>query len=267
MSINTSDISSDNQTVVVFIDQVMNPGIVNNNGYLEMDIWKNSISSEFPIVHMKIDNKKATCMIGQPHLGFTIESFVINTRLNGKARILDQSGNIWAEYQYIEGRETGVCKLYYRSGKLFYYGYLINGFRNGKGTEYDETGKIIFDGFFKDGSRNPVFLRRWDHENYWNEVDDNGTLVSICQKDDLGQNYGICYFFNDGVINHISKWKNGKEAEMLYMFEGAIMVKYKKGKEKYRGKYMRKSDFEYIPYYGRYIIAISSRRIFSRSYG
>ena len=102
---------------------------------------------------------------------------------------------------------------------------------------------------------------RMDRSNYWNERDDTGNLVSVCRKDESGENDGICYFYLNGDIKYISRWEHGVEVEILHTFEGGIMKSYKFKKLIYEGKYLKISDFEYIQQENVTIIKLDNQEL------
>ena len=238
--------STDNELISVIVSNSLNKESftrTNNNG---IEIWDHCLYSEFPISNTTYDDKIATCQIGAPHRGFSLTTFTDHNRFDGEAEIRDPNGQLWARYEYSQGEATGKCELYYESGDLFYDGYMKNGYRNGRGIEYDESGEIIFDGFFSNGLRNPLIRENGEKRNYWNEVDDFGELVSICRRDNEGLISGTCYFFNNGRIAKISKWKHGLEIQQLHTFNGNEMTSYRKDKVVYKGEFQRISDFKYV---------------------
>ena len=74
-------------------------------------------------------------------------------------------------------------------------------------------------------------------------------MVSMFQIDDIGLYDGICYMYCNGEISKISRWKHGKEMELLQKFDGLTMQMFENGKETFSGRYYRKSVFEYVPIY------------------
>ena len=118
-------------------------------------IWNNCISSEFPIIETKIEDGIATCEIGQPHLGYTMQARVdMYYSLNGDAKIYNLNGQLCAELYFYEGEETGPCKLYYDSGELYFDGYLEKGSSRGmtgntrKSISYQITAVNFFSTIF-----------------------------------------------------------------------------------------------------------------------
>lgn len=90
---------------------------------------------------------------------------------------------------------TEPCKLYYNSGDLFFEGYLVNGYRQGLGTEYDKSENIMNEGYFSNGCKTSYVEKMIGWDGYWKELDINRHISSICNKDEYGNNQGICCFF------------------------------------------------------------------------
>ena len=235
---------------IIVVEVANNPktslGVENSKE--DLSIWNNCICSEFPIINKTIIKKQAICEVGSPHLGYTLKASVKNDLLEGNATIEDPSGITVARLTYEKGIENGKCTLYYKSGKVYFKGYFQNGYRSGIGKEFSEEGIVIYDGFYRNGIREAHIVKRRDRCEYWNEFDDLRRLVSVCSKDDLGRNDGICYFYLNGKISYISRWNHGEEKEILHEFEGDRMIAYKRGKVVYEGKDTKKSDFEFCPY-------------------
>ena len=234
--------------IIVEVDPILltSAGVESNNE--DLSIWNNCICSEFPIVNKTIIKRQALCEIGFPHLGYTLKASVKDGLLNGNATIEDSNGTIVARLNYEKGMENGKCTLYYKSGKVYFQGYLQNGYRSGIGKEFSEKGEVNYYGFYKNGCRDYHTVRRSDRSEYWNEFDNFGQLISVCIKDNLGRNNGVCYFYWNGNISYISRWCNGEEKEILHKFEGDIMTSYEKGQVVYEGKYFQRSDFEFCPH-------------------
>lgn len=231
----------------VQVDNQESTSVSNRNALEDVSFWNNCISREFPITQKNIINKKAVCQVGKPHLGCYILSSAENESLDGEAHIYSSDGKLMADLFFVRGEANGRCTLYYKSGEQYFVGNLTQGYRNGVGLEYSKDGTIIYDGFYKNGRRDFHITNRTDRPDYWNERDEFGGLVAICQKDDTGVNHGTCYFFSKGCIEKISRWEHGKEIETLHVFEGDIMKSYINRELVYSGKYLKKSEFEYIP--------------------
>ena len=174
--------------------------------------------------------------IGSPHNGFIIESVMKNGKLNGKAIMKNDKGIIIGEFVYVNGEANGLCKLYYDDGRLYFEGYLKNGYREGYGKEYDEKGNVIFEGLFKEGKRTNMITMK-ELKGYFKEMNEKNEIISICQKDEEGNNDGICYFYSNGKIDKVSEWKNGEELNILRRFEGKKMIEFVNGVKRYEGEY------------------------------
>lgn len=231
----------------VQVDNQESSSVSNRHAVEDVSFWNNCISREFPITQKNVINNKAVCQVGKPHLGCYILSSAENESLDGEAHIYSSDGKLMADLFFVQGEANGRCTLYYKSGEQYFVGNLAQGYRNGVGLEYSKDGTIIYDGFYKNGRRDFHITNRTDRPDYWNERDEFGSLVAICQKDDIGVNHGICYFFSKGCIEKISRWEHGKEIETLHVFEGDIMKSYINRELVYSGKYLKKSEFEYIP--------------------
>ena len=204
----------------------------------EVDIWNNCITNEFPISEIEnIDNKNVILHIGSPHQGYTIETKMLDKKLNGKATIKTTNNIIIAELEYRRNELTGECKLYYDSGELYFEGNLENGYRQGIGKEYDKNGNVIFEGNFEKGCRGNHCERMDEMEGYWKEIDDSGNLISICQKNENGMNEGLCYSFESGSLDQVSIYENNEEVSILYRFINGKMIEYNDDIKCFEGYY------------------------------
>ena len=215
-------------------------------GESEETIWNHSILEEFPIVSVNSNEEKAICSIGFPHAGFVLEVNIMDGKFHGAAVIHDTDELVYAMFEYFEGKVNGACKLYYSSGELFFSGYLKDGYRYGRGQEFDKEGNIIFDGLFRNGYKIVQATQMVDKKNYWKEIDSNGNLVSICRKNEKGENEGICYFYSKGELERISEWHNDVETRVLYKFEGKIMTEFIDNVLRYKGEYVQKPSMKIV---------------------
>ena len=200
------------------------------------ECWKFNISNQFPIIPPNIENGKVVLDVDSPHKGYSIQTVLENGKMNGESRILNEKNVEVASLVFVDGSANGPCKLYDEEGSIVFEGYLKNGYREGKGKEYDENGNVIFEGFYEEGKRmNIVELK--EMKGYWKEMNEKNEVISICQKDEEGNNDGICYFYSNGDIDRISEWKNGKELNILKRFEGKKMIEYVNGMKRYEGEY------------------------------
>ena len=81
-------------------------------------------------------------------------------------------------------------------------------------------------------------------KGYWKEYDENGKLIRVCQKDDLGHYNGYCYYYNyNGNLDKLSYWKNESENAITgsfklfdvyhnLWFEGNFVNGYREGRGK-----------------------------------
>ena len=89
----------------------------------------------------------------------------------------------------------------------------------------------------------------WD--GYWKELDINRNICSICNKEEYGNNQGICYFFSNGLIDHISECENKKEVSLLYKFDEDIMTEYHDGVQQYVETYYGSGESGFFRYIGK----------------
>ena len=214
--------------------------------------WSRCIYTEYPIISVdKINNGKVILHIGPQNQGYTIYTQLKDDILNGEAILQTPNKIVIAEFNYDKGSMTGPCKLYYDSGELFFEGSLVNGYRQGMGMEYDKNGNVLFQGIFIDGYKGNRLEKLEDTKGYWKETDFLGNIVSICKKDDHGCNHGICYFFENGLIEHASMYKNNKEISLLYKFHDDEMIEYKNGVRVYEGTYYGSVKSGFFRYTGK----------------
>ena len=211
------------------------------------ECWKHNVANQFPIKSIGNSNGELVVEVGAPHEGYTIQTTLVNYKLDGQSCIISDEKVIVADINFENGAASGPCSLYDESGVLFFRGNLVNGYRQGKGTEYDINGKKIFQGFFDKGKKRPILKNR-ERRNYWEEYDENGNLINISQRDDDGNMMGICYLYSsEGTISRISEWKEGREICLIKQFSGKYMTEYKRGVIRYIGEYKNtfKSDYAY----------------------
>ena len=132
--------------------------------------------------------------------------------------------------------DSGYCKIFDEPSHVFFEGYFENGKREGKGKEVDLNGKVVFEGFYEHGNKLNIVVVK-EMKGYWKEMNDANEVISICKKDEEGNNDGICYFYSNSNIDRISEWKNGEEVNVLKRFEGKKMIEFVNGVKRYEGEY------------------------------
>ena len=197
---------------------------------LEVDIWNKCITNQFPISTIdNSDSENVILNIGSPHQGYAIQTKMRDGKLNGKATLKTMKNTIIGEFEYRSNELKGECKLYYDSGELYFEGNLEDGYRQGLGKEYDKNGNVIFEGYFEKGCRGNHCERMDGMEGYWKELDGNGNVISICEKNENGMNEGLCYYFESGSLDRVSIWENNEEISIVYRFKNGKMIEYKDG--------------------------------------
>ena len=140
--------------------------------------------------------------------------------------------------------DSGYCRIYDEPNHVFFEGHFENGKREGKGKEYDEKGKVVFEGLYRNGKRTNMVVVK-EMKGYWKEMNEDNEVISICKKNESNQNDGICYFYSNGTIDHISEWKNGEELNVLKRFEGNKMIEFVNGVKRYEGEFRNSIKHNY----------------------
>ena len=206
--------------------------------------WEYKVSDQFPVKSFPDESGQVDVDVGYPHRGYHIQTTLKNKKMNGKSTILSKNDVIVAKLTFENGVASGPCTLYDDSGILFFRGYFENGYRHGRGTEYDEEGNEIFSGYFSQGKRLKLEAVA-NKKGYWKEVDHKNRMVRVFKKDDNGEYSGINYIYSDGNIKRISKWKSGKEVQLIKQFNGSKMIEYKNGQKCYSGGFVNDLDADY----------------------
>ena len=181
--------------------------------------WSFNVADQFPIQSVKEENNTCVVTVGSPHSNYSIKTTMVNGRMSGESIMLSSNNIRVATLVFENGIANGPCVLYDRSGLLFYKGRFEDGFRQGKGKEYDCNENLVFEGFYEKGKRLSIYPLN-EMKGYWKEVDEQDNVVNIGKRDENGRLEGICYFYSNGRISHVSEWKDGKEN----LFTGAFKL-------------------------------------------
>ena len=237
-----SNVAADNRLASEVIQM---PQKVNDNNEKERGLcWNFNVADQFPVYSVKEENNSCVVTVGPPHKDYSIKTTMVNGKMNGESIILSSDGVRIATLVFDDGIANGPCALYDTSGLLYYKGRFENGLRQGKGKEYDCDENLVFEGFYEKGKRLEIYPMT-EMKGYWKEVDEDNLLVRITKKNDRGQYDGICYFYSNGEISRISKWKDGKEISLLKIFNGDLMTEYKDGVKRFQGGYINDLTLDY----------------------
>ena len=198
------------------------------------ECWEYNVGTQFPVILPDIEYGEITVDVDSPHKGFSIQTKLVGGKLNGKSCIINDKNIEIARLTFVDGVANGPCVLYDNKGILFFEGYFENGYRQGKGREYDRKGELAFEGFYNKGKKLDIIPVK-EMKGYWKIVNSKNEVISICQKDDQGNNDGICYFYSNGEIDRISECKNGEEVSILKRFNGKTMMEFVNGIKQYEG--------------------------------
>ena len=213
------------------------------------ECWTHNIADQFSIRSIKEQSGDTIIEVGPPHEGYSIETTIINGKINGNSKILSPDKIMVASLVFVDGVASGPCKLYDELGILYFKGHMENGLRQGRGTEYDENQRIVFDGFFDKGSKRKIYPME-TNKKYWIEFDEDDNIINIGQRNDYGQLKGKCYLYGkNGEITRISDWDEGRELSVIKQFIGNKMIEYKNGVRFYEGCYRDSIELDY-PYEG-----------------
>ena len=208
--------------------------------------WEYNVFEQFPTKKIQIKNGLSYIEVDKPHEGCYIKTVLSDSKMNGESFIYSGDNTLMATLTFVNGIASGPCTLY-KNESLFFTGYYVNGYREGRGQEYDESGNMVFDGFYKKGKKLNIIPSNEMGKGYWKEMDENGRIIEICQKDELGNKEGFCYSYESGMIRCVSVWNEGKKVAVKKQFRGDIMIEYKNGKKVYEGGFVDSLELGYPP--------------------
>ena len=113
---------------------------------------------------------------------------------------------------------------------------------DGNSTEHDTSDSKQFEGSNNNGNR---FIPLKYMKGYWEELDNEGKIVRICQIDAEGKYSGLSYQYRENQIIRVSRWEKDEEREPLKLFQNGIMTEYKDGKKCYSGGYIPSLKLNY----------------------
>ena len=146
------------------------------------ECWKYNVGEQFPMKSVKKESGKCIVEVGPPHEGYSIETSIINWKMEGESKILSKDNIVIATLFFVNGVATGPCKLYDESGLLYYEGYLENGYRQGSGKEYDVSGNVVSEGFYDKGKRIKM-VRMKEMKRYWKKYDEKVSVRGIFMEE------------------------------------------------------------------------------------
>ena len=199
--------------------------------------WEHNVTEQFPIKSVKETDGSVDIEVSKPHEGCIIKTTLKNSKMNGESRILSSQYVLMATLTFVDGIASGPCTIY-DNGHLLLQGAFVNGYLEGKAKEYDAKGQLISEWFYEKGKKLNIIQVKEMGAGYWKECDDNGNIIRISQKDDSGNNNGLCYSYSNGKVSRVSLWKEGKEVKLLKQFSGNTMIEYKNGHKVYEGEYL-----------------------------
>ena len=180
--------------------------------------------------------------IGQSEKGFVLpngyswDAKLIDGKKEGKTTVEDKLGCVSCVLHYKNDKLNGVCD-FYDLGSLVEKRTFVNDIAEGWGCEI-ELGEEEKWYLYSNGVKNAELKKYTNMENYWQAVTivDN-QLISICKYDDNHIPVDKGYIYDNGHISRIVLFENGKEKNVLKVFEeNKIMTEYdNSGSIVYRG--------------------------------
>ena len=154
--------------------------------------------------------------------GYTWDAKLIDGKKEGKVTVEDEYGCISCVLHFHDDKLNGLCE-FYELGCLVERRTFVNGIEEGWGCEI-ENWKEVKGYLYANGVRIAELKNDNDMPDYWKAVDmSSNQLISICKYDNgLAVDKG--YIFDKGRINRIVIFENGKERNVLKVFEGDKMT-------------------------------------------
>lgn len=178
------------------------PGLNKENSE---NCWEKNISEQFPIQLTNQVAGDAEVSVKRPYQGYVIKNTIVDLKMNGESYIFSDKGIHIATLTFVDGIASGPCTINDDSGLSWFGGRFENSYCHGINKEYDKNGNVTFEGFYERGKKLRIY-RMEEMEGYWKEIDEDNTLIRICEKDDEDLNDGMCNLYNNGAISRISYW-------------------------------------------------------------
>ena len=117
-----------------------------------------------------------------------------------------------------------------------------NDWSDGNSTEHDTSDSKQFEGNNNNGNK---FIPLKNMMGFWEELDNEGKIVRICQIDAEEKYSGLSYQYRENQIIRVSRWEKDEERELLKSFHNGIMTEYNTGKKCYSGGYIPSLKLNY----------------------
>ena len=80
--------------------------------------WEYNVSEQFPIKSINQANGSVDIDVDNPHKGCTIQTTLINSKMNGESHIYSSRNVLMTTLTFVDGVATGPCTIY-DDGYLF----------------------------------------------------------------------------------------------------------------------------------------------------
>ena len=72
--------------------EIVSIGVENNLEDSRGKCWQDSLSNQFPVINYENVGGISVFQVGAPHEGYTIETQLVNNKMNGKSKIISVVG-------------------------------------------------------------------------------------------------------------------------------------------------------------------------------
>ena len=89
-----------------------------------LKVFSVNVANQFYIKSINTSNGEYVVEVGYPHEGYTIQTTLLNSKLNGKSYIISNDNLIIVQLYFDNGIVSGLCILFDELDYYYYYYYL-----------------------------------------------------------------------------------------------------------------------------------------------
>ena len=157
--------------------------------------------------------------------GYSWDANLIDGKKEGKITVKDEYGCVSCVLHCHNDKLNGICE-FYNEGTLVEKRTYVNNVEEGWACEIEMDEEVRWYSY-TNGKRNAELKKCPNMDDCWKAVIiSNNQLISICKYDDNRIPIGKGYIYENGHINRIVIFENGKEKNVLKSFEGKDMTEY-----------------------------------------
>ena len=185
------------------------------------------ISTNFNLPNSSSKKQCVIPIVGK-YNGYTIETDVINGKMNGKTIVRNEDGVIMEELYLVNDSREGECFTWGSDKTLVFRGMYEDDKRNGIGYSYTDGEEDRIIRYEMDVAK-IEYKKRSDMDGYWEERDvSTNKIIAITQLNNEYEREGHCYVFNNsGSIVSANIYSKG-DCHMYKSFENDTMTIYDK---------------------------------------